>query len=108
MVATDSLQQARTVLTVIQPEPFNAEAPAEALAADVTPTDLHYVRSNFAIPAYDGVLTVGGEVSNPMTVTLDDLRSMPAIERAVTLECAGHARLAQTPLPVRQPCGQHA
>jgi DMSO/TMAO reductase YedYZ molybdopterin-dependent catalytic subunit len=108
MTATDSLQQALTALTVIQPEPFNAEAPAEALAADVTPTDMHYVRSNFDIPAHDGVFTIGGQVSNPMAVTLDDLRSMRAIERTVTLECAGNGRLAQTPLPVGEPWGKNA
>ena len=30
--------------------PFNAEAPPEALETDITPTELHYVRSNFAVP----------------------------------------------------------
>src|SRR5215813_10903765 len=108
MAATGSLQEARKALTVIQPEPFNAEAPPEALAADVTPTDLHYVRSNFAIPAHDGVVAIGGQVRNPMTLTLDDLRSKPAVERTVTLECAGNGRLAQTPLPVGEPWGKNA
>jgi hypothetical protein len=35
--------------TIIQPELFNAEAPAEALTGVITPTDLYYVRSNFAL-----------------------------------------------------------
>lgn len=108
MAATDTLQQARAALTMVQPEPFNAEAPPEALAADITPTDFHYVRCNFAIPAHDGVLTVRGQVSNPMKLTLDDLRAMPAVERTVTLECAGNGRLAQTPLPTGEPWGKNA
>jgi DMSO/TMAO reductase YedYZ molybdopterin-dependent catalytic subunit len=108
MAATDSLQQARAALTVIQPEPFNAEAPPEALAGDITPVGLHYVRSNFAMPAHDGIATIGGQVSNPMTLTLDDLRGMTAVERTVTLECAGNGRLAQTPLPVGEPWGKYA
>jgi DMSO/TMAO reductase YedYZ molybdopterin-dependent catalytic subunit len=108
MAATDALQQACTALTVVSPDPFNAEAPAEALAADITPTDLHYVRCNFAIPAHDGVLTIGGQVSNPMNLTLEDLRAMPAVERTVTLECAGNGRLAQTPLPAGEPWGKNA
>lgn len=108
MAATDTLQQARAALTVVSPEPFNAEAPAGALAPDITPTDLHYVRCNFALPAHDGVLSVGGQVSNPMSLTLDDLRAMPAVERTVTLECAGNGRLAQTPLPAGEPWGKNA
>ena len=78
---------------MINPAPYNAEAPPEALAGDITPTELHYVRSNFAVPDHDGTLEIGGAVDNPLTLTLDDLRALPAVERAVTLECAGNGRL---------------
>jgi DMSO/TMAO reductase YedYZ molybdopterin-dependent catalytic subunit len=108
MSATDTVQQARAALTVIQPEPFNAEAPPGALDSAITPTDLHYVRCNFAIPAHDGVLSIGGQVSNPMTLTIADLRALPTVERTVTLECAGNGRLAQTPLPAGEPWGKCA
>lgn len=108
MATADSLEQARSALTMIQPEPFNAEAPLEALAGEVTPTHLHFVRSNFALPAHDGTLEIGGAVANPTTVTLDDLRAMPAVERVVTMECAGNGRLAQTPLPTGEPWGHLA
>ena len=47
---------------MINPAPFNAEAPPEALSGDITPTGLHYVRSNFAVPAHDGTLEIGGAV----------------------------------------------
>jgi DMSO/TMAO reductase YedYZ molybdopterin-dependent catalytic subunit len=107
-MAADSLQDTRTALTMIRPEPFNAEAPPEALAGAITPTDLHYVRSNFALPAHDGILSIGGEVSKPMTLTLDDLRGMPVVERTVTLECAGNGRLTLTPLPAGEPWGKYA
>jgi DMSO/TMAO reductase YedYZ molybdopterin-dependent catalytic subunit len=108
MAPTGIMQQAHAALTVVQREPFNAEAPPEALAADITPTDLHYVRCNFAIPPHDGVLAVGGQVSHPMKVTLSDLRAMPTVEQTVTLECAGNGRLAQTPLPAGEPWGKNA
>jgi len=108
MTIAGDLAQARAALTMIQPEPFNAEAPPEALAGDVTPTGLHYVRSNFALPAHDGTLEVGGAAGNPQTLTLDDLRAMPSVERVVTLECAGNGRLGQTPLPVGEPWGHFA
>ena len=51
---------------MINPAPYNAEAPPEALAGEITPTELHYVRSNFAVPDHDGVLEVGGAVENPL------------------------------------------
>ena len=93
MAVTDDLARARAALQMINPAPYNAEAPPEALAGEITPTEFHYVRSNFPLPAHDGTLEIGGAVDNPLTLTLDDLRAMPAHERAVTLECAGNGRL---------------
>ena len=93
---------------MINPAPYNAEAPPEALAGEITPTDLHYVRSNFAVPTHDGTLEIGGAVEHPTTLTLDDLRAMPAHERAVTLECAGNGRLETRPLPIGEPWGDYA
>jgi DMSO/TMAO reductase YedYZ molybdopterin-dependent catalytic subunit len=108
MAVADDLERARAALRMINPAPFNAEAPPEALAGDITPTELHYVRSNFAVPRHDGTLEVGGAVENPTTLTLDDLRAMPAYERAVTLECAGNGRLEMRPLPIGEPWGDYA
>src|SRR5436309_861331 len=108
MAVANNLEEARAALQMINPAPFNAEAPPEALAGDITPTELHYVRSNFAVPTHDGTLEIGGAVESPTTLTLDDLRAMPATERAVTLECAGNGRLATRPLPVGEPWGDHA
>src|SRR5215213_7772541 len=108
MALADQLARDRAALQMISPAPFNAEAPPEALAGEITPTELHYVRSNFAPPAHDGTLEVGGAVENPTTLTLDDLRAMPAHERAVTLECAGNGRLDARPLPIGEPWGDYA
>src|SRR3954449_4481744 len=108
MAVADKLEQARAALQMINPAPFNAEAPPEALAGDITPTELHYVRSNFAVPTHDGTLEIGGTVESQTTLTLDDLRSMPATERTVTLECAGNGRLEIRPLPIGEPWGDYA
>src|SRR5215207_429449 len=108
MAVTDDPGSARAALQMINPAPYNAEAPPEALAGEITPTEFHYVRSNFALPAHDGSLEIGGAVENPMTLTLDDLRDMPAHERAVTLECAGNGRLEMRPLPIGEPWGDYA
>jgi DMSO/TMAO reductase YedYZ molybdopterin-dependent catalytic subunit len=108
MALIDDLQQSREALTMVQAEPFNAEAPRDALTTDITPTRLHYVRSNFALPEHDGVLHVGGAVGEELSLSLDDLRAMPALTRALTMECAGNGRLTQTPLPEGEPWGHYA
>lgn len=108
MAVADNVQPARAELVVIKPHPYNAEAPPHALACDITPNGQHYVRSNFELPTHDGTLTIGGAVACPMTLSLDDLRAMPAIERAVTLECAGNGRLDTRPLPTGEPWGGNA
>ena len=108
MTVTDDLEAARAALVMINPAPYNAEAPPEALVGEVTPTELHYVRSNFAVPDHDGTLRIGGAVGAPMTLTLDDLRAMPAHDHTVTLECAGNGRLDMRPLPTGEPWGDFA
>ena len=108
MTVAGELESARAALEMINPAPYNAEAPPEALVGDITPTELHYVRSNFALPTHDGTLEIGGAVGNPTTLTLDDLRALPAHEQAVTLECAGNGRLDMRPLPTGEPWGDYA
>ena len=54
MAVADDLERARAALTMIHGAPFNAEAPPAALQSEITPTELHYVRSNFAVPTHDG------------------------------------------------------
>ena len=108
MTVADDLDAARAALVMINPAPYNAEAPPAALAGPVTPTELHYVRSNFAVPAHDGTLEISGAVGKPTTLTLDDLRAMPAHEHTVTLECAGNGRLDMRPLPTGEPWGDYA
>ena len=48
MTVADDLEPRRAALQMINPAPYNAEAPPAALAGEITPTELHYVRSNFA------------------------------------------------------------
>ena len=108
MAVTDDLAGERAALTMIHAQPFNAEAAPEALETDITPTELHYIRSNFPVPDHDGRLEITGAVKNPFTITLDDLRTLPAVERVVTLECAGNGRLAMRPLPAGEPWGDYA
>jgi len=61
----------------------------------ITPNDRFFVRSHFPVPAVDAAtwrLQVTGLVRAPLTLSLADLRAMPATEAAHTLECAGNGR----------------
>src|SRR5919198_2585880 len=84
----------------------NHGLPLEALRYPITPAGLHYLLIHYDIPAVDlGTyrLTVRGLVANPLSLTLDEIRARPAVELAVTLECAGNGRALIDPHVVSQP-----
>jgi len=67
----------------------------EALRYDITPVGLHYLLTHFDIPAMDTSsfsLSVGGEVENDVSLSLEDIRALPAKTQTVTMECAGNGR----------------
>ena len=85
---------------VRQAAPENLETDFAAIDAFLTPTSQHYVRSHFAVPetASTGwLLAVRGAVGRPLSLSLADLRAMPQVTRAVTMECAGNGRQFLTP-----------
>jgi sulfane dehydrogenase subunit SoxC len=84
----------------------NHGMPLEALRWDVTPVGLHYLLIHYDIPDVDAAswrLEVGGLVDRPLSPTLDELRSRPSVELAVTMECAGNGRAHVEPHVVSQP-----
>jgi sulfane dehydrogenase subunit SoxC len=84
----------------------NHGMPLEALRWDITPVGLHYLLIHYDIPAVDPTtwrLEVDGVVEQPLTLTLDDLRSRPPTEVVNTLECAGNGRAHLQPHVVSQP-----
>lgn len=61
----------------------------------LTPNDVFFVRSHFTPPDVDLAawrLEVTGLVATPLSLSLAELRALPAVEAAVTLECAGNGR----------------
>lgn len=93
-------------LVVVKQDPFNAEAPLAEQIGLLTPTPLHYVRTNFGIPrlsAPDWRLTIEGEVDRPAQLTYDELRAQPTRSLLVTLECAGNGRSALHPPAAGEP-----
>jgi DMSO/TMAO reductase YedYZ molybdopterin-dependent catalytic subunit len=84
----------------------NHGMPLEALRYPITPVGLHYLLVHYDIPAVDpGAwrLGVDGAVERALALSLADLRGLPAVTRAVTLECAGNGRALLEPRPVSQP-----
>ena len=84
----------------------NHGMPLEALRWDLTPVGLHYLLTHYDIPDVDGDrwrLEIGGLVERPLSLSLDDLRARPAVEVAVTMECAGNGRAHVEPHVESQP-----
>ena len=84
----------------------NHGLPLEALRWDVTPIGLHYLLVHYDIPEVDAAtwrLEVDGLVERPLSLSLDELRTRPSVEVAVTMECAGNGRALVEPHVVSQP-----
>ena len=84
----------------------NRGIPLEALRHSITPTGMHYLLIHFDIPEVnvnDWCLKVGGMVSHPLSLSLDQIKKRPAQTIAVTMECAGNGRALFTPRPISQP-----
>ncbi len=69
--------------------------PLAAFSDYITPIDRFFVRTHVYVPHIDGHdwrLNVDGDVTTPLTLTMDDLRRLPAVELVSVLECAGNGR----------------
>lgn len=78
----------------------------EGLRYPITPTGMHYLLIHYDIPEVDVTrwrLQIGGLVSRPLKLSLEEIRSRPARTLAVTMECAGNGRALFTPRRISQP-----
>jgi sulfite oxidase len=112
------VREIRTITPSKRPEvkvkrrhPYNAETPLGLLRGSfLTPNDLFYVRSHGAVPHVDpGAyrLSICGMVDEPLTFSLEDLKSgFPRTEVVATLYCAGNRRrelMAVSSMPGKLP-----
>jgi DMSO/TMAO reductase YedYZ molybdopterin-dependent catalytic subunit len=84
----------------------NHGMPLEALRWDLTPVGLHYLLVHYDIPLVDAAtwrLEIDGHVEHQLSLSSEDLLSRPAVETAVTMECAGNGRARLEPRPLSQP-----
>ncbi|MBD0348611.1 MAG: sulfite oxidase [Thermoleophilia bacterium] len=99
-------ETAEITLEELQLAARNHGLPLEALCYPITPVGLHYLLVHYDVPVVDEAtwrLQIGGRVERSLSLSLDDVRARPAVEAAVTLECAGNGRARLTPRPISQP-----
>src|SRR5687768_16675360 len=81
------------IIRSIRPPDF--ETPTALLRTFITPNDAFYVRSHMPVPQVDAAswaLKIGGEVNSPLSLSVDEIKKLPAVTTTVTLECAGNGR----------------
>ena len=84
----------------------NSGIPLEGLRYSITPTGMHYLLIHYDIPYVDADgwrLTIDGQVSKPLHLTLAEIKKRPARTFAVTMECAGNGRALFAPRRISQP-----
>src|SRR4029079_4674830 len=95
LAQTPSSIRGKERLIVRSRRPEDLETPVELLDSFITPNDLFYVRHHDYAPRTEAgpwTLQIDGEVSRPLTITLDELKRMQRTTVTVTLECSGTDR----------------
>jgi sulfite oxidase len=99
--AGDAIAREKRRMLQLSGYAIDAETPLDALTTYITPNDLFFVRHHWN-PMYPGVrtwtLAVDGEVGNPLSLTLADLRRMPKTTVTCVLQCAGNGRALHRPI----------
>jgi sulfite oxidase len=75
--------------------PEDLEMPLDGFNSWITPVERFFVRCHMSKPSVDLAawrLSVQGEVSSPLNLTMDELKKLPAAEVVSVLECAGNGR----------------
>jgi sulfite oxidase len=75
--------------------PEDLEMPLSGFSDYITPAEHFFVRTHVYVPTVkidEWRLKVEGEVGTPLTLSLEDIRKMPAVELIAVTECAGNGR----------------
>lgn len=79
--------------------PQNLATPLQYFDRLLTPNSVFFVRSHFGPPALDPSrqLVIDGMVEKPLTLSVDELRRLPAASVTAVLQCAGNGRALHAP-----------
>jgi DMSO/TMAO reductase YedYZ molybdopterin-dependent catalytic subunit len=97
-------------LIVQRAVPLAAEMPLSGFGTWITPNDLFHILTSIAdpLPTLNPAawrLTVDGQVEQPVTLTYEQLKALPARKAVAVLECAGNSRNSVSPPLDRSPLG---
>src|SRR3989454_849917 len=89
-------------LIVQRAVPLAAEMPLSGFGTWITPNDLFHILTTMAnpLPAIEPAgwrLAVDGQVEQPITLTYEQLKALPARKIVAVLECAGNSRNSVSP-----------
>jgi len=76
------------------PETGSSFTPLADSVGTLTPSSLHYERHHAGIPTIDPLqhrLVIHGMVDRPLSLTIAEIRRLPAVSRIVVLECGGNS-----------------
>ncbi len=84
-------------LTLVTDRPLQLETPLRYFRTDLTPNDAFYVRTHLAgfptrIDTATYKVNVGGQVDKPFSLSLDEIRKLPAVEITAVNQCSGNSR----------------
>jgi len=84
-------------MRVMTARPLNAETPTESLRTWITDNDVFFKRNQGQFPdapinLAQWVLRVDGLVTNDLSLSFEDIRRLPKVEVADTMECSGNSR----------------
>lgn len=90
------------LLTLHTERPPNLEMPLDALRHDLTPNELMFVRWHLAgLPRTVDLrtyrLAIGGEVDQPLALSLDELRALETTSVVAVNQCSGNSRAVFSP-----------
>ena len=75
-------------------ESASSWTPLQDLQGIITPSSLHFERHHSGVPTIDPAehrLMIHGMVSNPLILTVDEIKRLPSVSRIHFLECAGNS-----------------
>jgi sulfite oxidase len=92
------LRAADMIVRSARPEDF--EMPLDGFNTWITPMDRFFVRTHVYTPRVDQTrwqLRVEGQVANPLSLSLADLKAFPPADLVSVIECAGNGRAFYQP-----------
>ena len=88
-------------LNHVSNDPLVKESKVDNLESFITPTENFYIRNHYLeVPDFSKVawhLQVKGQVHSPLSLTMNDILTLPRKELDITLECAGNSRSYMIP-----------